>query len=100
MRPVSPSFSELKMERIQVHDCNANEELAQAPTCIARLGHPSGLPVMAGSLETAQELDLLHKIDCTQIQDFLIFHAMSSDQFRQLLSHDGPANAYGLASGC
>jgi hypothetical protein len=42
----------------------------------------------------------LHKIDCTQIQDFLIFHAMSSDQFRQLLSHDGPANAYGLASGC
>lgn len=66
--------------------------------CQAR--SPVGLTVVTGSLETAQELDLLRKIDCTQIQGFLIFHAISSDQFQPLLSHDGPTNAYGLASGC
>lgn len=53
-----------------------------------------GSTVVAEGVETAQELALLRKIDCTQVQGFLISHAVSSDQFQQLLTHDGPANAY------
>lgn len=35
-----PPLSELEIDRIQVHDCSANEVLTQAPTCVARLGPP------------------------------------------------------------
>ncbi|MOA30940.1 cyclic-di-GMP phosphodiesterase [compost metagenome] len=50
--------------------------------------------MVAEGVETAQELALLRKIDCTQVQGFLISHAVSAEQFQQLLTQDGPANAW------
>ncbi|MBI6631712.1 EAL domain-containing response regulator [Pseudomonas paralactis] len=94
MNLVSAPFTELKIDRGLVQGCNTNEELAQALTSIVSLGRQLGLTVVAEGVETAQELALLRKIDCTQVQGFLISHAVSSDQFQQLLTHDGPANAY------
>lgn len=94
MNLVSAPFTELKIDRLLVQGCNDNEELAQALTSIVGLGRQLGLTVVAEGVETAQELALLRKIDCTQVQGFLISHAVSSDQFQQLLSHDGPANMY------
>ncbi|MDI2143676.1 MULTISPECIES: EAL domain-containing protein [unclassified Pseudomonas] len=94
MNLVSAPFTELKIDRTLVQGCNANEELAQALTSIVSLGRQLGLTVVAEGVETAQELALLRRIDCTQVQGFLISHAVSSDQFQQLLTHDGPAKAY------
>lgn len=94
MNLVSAPFTELKIDRALVQGCNANEELAQALTSIVSLGRQLGLVVVAEGVETAQELALLRKIDCTQVQGFLISHAVSADQFQHLLTHDGPANAY------
>ena len=94
MNLVSAPFTELKIDRELVQGCNHNEELAQALTSIVKLGRQLGMTVVAEGVETAQELALLRKIDCTQVQGFLISHAVSSDQFQQLLTHDGPANAY------
>jgi len=94
MNLVSAPFTELKIDRALVQGCNANEELAQALTSIVSLGRQLGLTVVAEGVETAQELALLRKIDCTQVQGFLISHAVSSDQFQHLLTHDGPASAY------
>lgn len=94
MNLVSAPFTELKIDRALVQGCNSNAELAQALTSIVTLGRQLGLTVVAEGVETAQELALLRKIDCTQVQGFLISHAVSSDQFQQLLSHDGPANVW------
>lgn len=94
MNLVSAPFTELKIDRALVQGCNANEELAQALTSIVSLGRQLGLIVVAEGVETAQELALLRKIDCTQVQGFLISHAVSANQFQQLLTHDGPASAY------
>ncbi len=94
MNLVSAPFTELKIDRTLVQGCNSNEELAQALTSIVSLGRQLGLTVVAEGVETAQELALLRKIDCTQVQGFLISHAVSSDQFQRLLTHDGPADAY------
>ena len=91
---VSTPYTELKIDRALVHGCNENEELAQALTSIVGLGRQLGLTVVAEGVETAQELALLRKIDCTQVQGFLISHAVSSDLFAQLLTHDGPASAF------
>lgn len=91
---ISTPYTELKIDRALVHGCNENEELAQALTSIVGLGRQLGLTVVAEGVETAQELALLRKIDCTQVQGFLISHAVSSDLFAQLLTHDGPASAF------
>jgi len=45
-------------------------------------------------METPQQLALLRKIDCNQVQGFLISHAVSPDQFQQLLNNDGPATSH------
>ncbi|WP_435037300.1 EAL domain-containing response regulator [Pseudomonas neuropathica] len=94
MNLVSAPFTELKIDRALVQGCNSNAELAQALTSIVTLGRQLGLTVVAEGVETAQELALLRKIDCTQVQGFLISHAVSSEQFQQLLRHDGPANVW------
>lgn len=94
MNLVSAPFTELKIDRALVQGCNHNAELAQALTSIVTLGRQLGLTVVAEGVETAQELALLRKIDCTQAQGFLISHAVSSEQFQQLLCHDGPADAW------
>lgn len=91
---VSAPFTELKIDRCLVQGCNHNEELAQALTSIITLGRQLGLTVVAEGVETAEELALLRKIECTQVQGFLISHAVSAQQFQQLLNHDGPATLY------
>jgi len=91
MNLVSTPFTELKIDRALVHGCTANEELTQALTSIVALGRQLGLTVVAEGVETAQELALLRRINCTQVQGFLISHAVSSSEFQQLLTQDGPA---------
>ncbi|NBF03109.1 EAL domain-containing protein [Pseudomonas sp. Fl5BN2] len=94
MNLVSTPFTELKIDRALVQGCHNNEEIAQALTSIIALGRQLGMTVVAEGVESAQELALLRKIDCTQVQGFLISHAVSSYQFQQLLVQDGPATVY------
>ncbi|MHA3737099.1 EAL domain-containing response regulator [Pseudomonas sp. Eth.TT006] len=91
MNLVSTPFTELKIDRALVQGCNDNEELAQALTSIVALGRQLGLTVVAEGVETAQELAVLRKINCTQVQGFIISQAVSSQDFQQLLTLDGPA---------
>jgi len=94
MNLVSAPFTELKIDRSLVRGCNASEELAQALTSIVNLGRQLGLTVVAEGVETAQELALLRKVGCTQVQGFLISQAVSAGQFQHLLTLDGPAKAF------
>lgn len=91
MNLFSTPFTELKIDQALVQGCNDNEELAQALTSIVALGRQLGLTVVAEGVETAQELAVLRKINCTQVQGFIISHAVSSQDFQQLLTQDGPA---------
>ena len=91
---VSAPFTELKIDRALVQGCHENENMTSALTSIVALGRKLGLTVVAEGVETSQELALLRKIDCDQAQGFLISHAVSSDQFQQLLNLDGAASLY------
>ncbi len=93
MNLVSTPFTELKIDRALVQGCHDNEEVAQALSSIVALGRQLGLTVVAEGVETAQELALLRKINCTQVQGFIISRAVSSQDFQQLLADDGPASA-------
>ncbi|MNN06696.1 Oxygen sensor protein DosP [compost metagenome] len=94
MSLVSTPFTELKIDRALVQRCDESESLASALASIVALGHKLGLTVVAEGVETAQELEMLRKIDCNQVQGFLISHAVSVDQFQRLLRSDGPPSAY------
>ncbi|KJK20269.1 EAL domain-containing protein [Pseudomonas sp. NPDC087612] len=94
MNLVSTPFTELKIDRALVQGCHENESMTSALTSIVALGRKLGLTVVAEGVETPQELALLRKIDCNQAQGFLISHAVSSEQFQQLLTNDGPATFY------
>jgi EAL domain-containing protein (putative c-di-GMP-specific phosphodiesterase class I)/DNA-binding NarL/FixJ family response regulator len=90
MSLVSTPFTELKIDRALVQRCNESESLSSALASIVALGRKLGLTVVAEGVETPQELELLRKVDCNQVQGFLISHAVSADQFQRLLRSDGP----------
>ncbi|WP_025854952.1 EAL domain-containing protein [Pseudomonas sp. CHM02] len=91
---VSTPFTELKIDQALVQGSHDNEGIAQALASIIALGRKLGLTVVAEGVETPQQLALLRKIDCNQVQGFLISHAVSSEQFQQLLNNDGPATSH------
>ncbi len=91
---VSTPFTELKIDRALVQSCNESESLASALACIVALGRKLGLTVVAEGVETPQELEMLRKVDCNQVQGFLISHAVSAEQFQRLLRSDGPPLVY------
>ena len=91
---VSTPFTELKIDQALVQGCHDNEGMTSALASIIALGRKLGLTVVAEGVETPQQLALLRKIDCTQVQGFLISQAVSSEQFQQLLNNDGPATSH------
>lgn len=91
---VSTPFTELKIDQALAQGCHDNEGMTSALASIIALGRKLGLTVVAEGVETPQQLALLRKIDCTQVQGFLISQAVSSEQFQQLLNNDGPATSH------
>ncbi|MCO1624128.1 EAL domain-containing response regulator [Pseudomonas putida] len=94
MSLVSTPFTELKIDRELVQRCDESEILYSALATIVALGRKLGLTVVAEGVETPQELEMLRKVDCNQVQGFLISHAVSVDQFQRLLRSDGPPLAF------
>ncbi|QXH37487.1 EAL domain-containing response regulator [Pseudomonas muyukensis] len=94
MSLVSTPFTELKIDRALVQRCDESESLASALASIVALGRKLGLTVVAEGVETPQELEMLRKVDCNQVQGFLISHAVSAEQFQHLLHSDGPPAAF------
>lgn len=91
---VSTPFTELKLDRALVQRCDESESLSSALASIVALGRKLGLTVVAEGVESPRELEVLRKIDCNQVQGFLISPAVSVDQFQRLLRSDGPPPAF------
>lgn len=89
---VSTPFTELKIDRSLVSASVANQSTAGAIESIIALGHTLGLTVVAEGVETQEELMLLRRIKCDQVQGFLISKAVGQEQFSYLLAQDGPTN--------
>nr|WP_288467630.1 EAL domain-containing response regulator [uncultured Pseudomonas sp.] len=86
---VSTPFTELKIDRSLVHGCATNESLASALLSIADLGRQLGLTTVAEGAESQEELAVLRRVNCDQVQGFIISHAVSRDDFTRLLIEDG-----------
>ncbi|PVZ12663.1 MULTISPECIES: EAL domain-containing protein [unclassified Pseudomonas] len=87
---VSTPFTELKIDRSLVHGCAANEGLALALLSITEIGRKLGLVTIAEGAETQDELAVLRRIGCDQVQGFIISQAVAGSELATLLIEDGP----------
>ncbi|MBI6853143.1 EAL domain-containing protein [Pseudomonas cichorii] len=86
---VSTPFTELKIDRSLVHGCANNEGLASALLSITELGRKLGLVSVAEGAETQAELAVLRRVQCDQVQGFIISPAVAKGDLAALLRKDG-----------
>lgn len=90
---VSTPFTELKIDRSLVLGCGENDGLASALLSITELGHKLGLTTVAEGAETQAELAVLRRVQCDQVQGFIISPAVPRNDLAALLREDGPQPA-------
>ena len=83
------SFSELKIDRSFVANCNTDRMNAGLCETIIELAHRLGSKVVAEGIETAAELRALHAMGCDLGQGYLFARPMPRDHFLRLLQERG-----------
>ena len=83
------SFSELKIDRSFVANCNTDRMNAGLCETIIELAHRLGSKVVAEGIETAAELRALHGMGCDLGQGYLFARPMPRDHFLRLLQERG-----------
>lgn len=82
-------FSELKIDRSFVANCNTDRMNAGLCQTIIELAHRLGSKVVAEGVETAAELRTLHAMGCDMGQGYLFARPMPRDHFLRLLRERG-----------
>lgn len=82
-------FSELKIDRSFVANCNSDRMNAGLCETIIELAHRLGSKAVAEGIETAAELRALHAMGCDMGQGYLFARPMPRDHFLQLLRERG-----------
>jgi len=78
-------FSELKIDRSYVTDCNSDRTNAGLCETIVELAHRFGLNTVAEGIETTHESHKLQGLGCSIGQGYLFAKPMSKDDFLALL---------------
>jgi EAL domain-containing protein (putative c-di-GMP-specific phosphodiesterase class I) len=82
-------FSELKIDRSFVANCNVDRMNAGLCQTIVELAHRLGSKAVAEGVETAAELRTLHAMGCDMGQGYLFARPMPRDHFLHLLRERG-----------
>jgi EAL domain-containing protein (putative c-di-GMP-specific phosphodiesterase class I) len=82
-------FSELKIDRSFVANCNTDRMNAGLCQTIIELAHRLGAKAVAEGVETAAELRALHGMGCDMGQGYLFARPMPRDHFLRLLRERG-----------
>ena len=82
-------FSELKIDRSFVANCNTDRTNAGLCQTIIELAHRLGAKAVAEGVETAAELRTLHMMGCDLGQGYLFARPMPRDHFLRLLRERG-----------
>lgn len=85
---VRAPFTELKIDRALIANCEHEESTAAALKSIIMLGQHLGLEVVAEGVENHDQLALLRRFECDVVQGFLISKAVSKESFEALLQQE------------
>jgi EAL domain-containing protein (putative c-di-GMP-specific phosphodiesterase class I) len=78
-------LSSVKIDRAFVTDITTNTGDAAIAKAIIAMGHSLQLNVIAEGVETAEQLQLLRKSGCDQIQGFYFSRPVTADEFGGML---------------
>ena len=76
----------LKIDRAFMQDIVESTEARLLVEGMVEMAHSLHLKVVGEGVETQQQMDILTKVGCDEIQGFLISRAVPADQARQMLS--------------
>jgi diguanylate cyclase (GGDEF)-like protein len=75
----------IKIDRVFIDGLERSLDSEPIVAAIIAMSHALGKIVTAEGVETAEQLVVLRRLDCDQIQGFLISPALSADEFAKLL---------------
>lgn len=82
------SLDTLKIDRSFVMDLPDDDDAKGIFEAIIVMAHVLGLVVIAEGVETEEQRDFLHSIDCDEIQGYLISKPVPPDEFAHFLESD------------
>ena len=82
-------FQSLKIDRTFVKDLTEDSSDAAITGAIIAMGHGLGLTVVAEGVESQEQLDVLRRQGCDEIQGFLVSPAVPAARFEMMLRNGG-----------
>ncbi|WP_310650023.1 EAL domain-containing response regulator [Pseudomonas juntendi] len=83
---VCTPFTEMKIDRSLVAGCSSNPDMAIALASAAQLGRALGLVTVAEGVESLEDLEVVRKAQCHQVQGFIIYPAVDREGMLTLLN--------------
>lgn len=80
-------FDSLKLDRSFISDIATAHHDGEIVKAVIALGHILGLSTVAEGVESAAQLAFLRSHHCAEAQGYLFSHALSPEQFTELLHH-------------
>ncbi|WP_353933201.1 EAL domain-containing protein [Okeanomitos corallinicola TIOX110] len=78
-------FHNLKIDRSFIKELTADDKVAHIITAIVNLGRSLGLRLIAEGVEKSEELDFLKLIQCDDVQGYLFYKPLSSQQATEII---------------
>jgi len=80
-------ISEVKIDRTFVRDLGITPQSSAVVTAIIALARALGLRVIAEGVETLRQMEVLHRLGCSQMQGFLFSKPLPPDELEHWLSN-------------
>ena len=81
----------LKIDRSFIADVNSDPDAAEIVKAIIAMAHALKLTVVAEGVENEQQMDFLNRLNCNEIQGYLISKPIPALEFEQLFRHKNDA---------
>ncbi|HZD60788.1 MAG TPA: PAS domain S-box protein [Anaerolineae bacterium] len=83
----------LKIDRSFVRDITVDPDDAAIATAIITLAHSLHLKVVAEGVETFEQMELLHSLECDEMQGYIFSHPLPVEEATELLAGAGRLHA-------
>lgn len=94
----APGFTELKIDRSFVAECDLDAVNAGICETMIHLAHDLGAQAVGEGIEAPSELNTLKRMNCDFGQGYLLSSPLSASEFRQRFGKKTPATALGSAA--
>ncbi len=81
-------LNKLKIDISFVRNITTSADSVSIVNAIINLAHSLKLKVIAEGVETKEQLDILHRLKCNEMQGFLFSKPLPSSEFRELVTKD------------